>query len=175
MGASAEQKLMEKMGLEVEKLDSGCCGMAGAFGYEPGDKYEVSMAAGERVLLPRVREAEADAVVIADGFSCRSQIEDATERRGLHLAEVLQLALHAERAAGRPEDAHRALAPAALIEATPGQRAAAALLAVGLGVAAFFGARALARPAVRALAPALRGPASSRRRAPALVPRALRA
>jgi Fe-S oxidoreductase len=73
-------------------LNAGCCGMAGSFGFERGDHYELAMAAGERVLLPRVREADADTLVIADGFSCRTQIEQGTGRRALHLAEVLQRA-----------------------------------------------------------------------------------
>ena len=72
--------------------DSGCCGMAGAFGFEP-DKYELSMRVGERVLLPAVRSAARDTLIVADGFSCREQIAQTTERRGLHLAQVLQMAL----------------------------------------------------------------------------------
>jgi hypothetical protein len=71
--------------------------MAGSFGYQAGDCYRVSMRVGERVLLPAVRDAPADTLVVADGFSCRTQIADATGRRGLHTAEVLQLALHGER------------------------------------------------------------------------------
>ncbi len=71
-GIAPERELLEKMGLEVEELDSGCCGMAGGWGYE---HYDVSMACGERVLLPRVREASPETLVVADGFSCKSQIE----------------------------------------------------------------------------------------------------
>jgi hypothetical protein len=67
--------------------------MAGSFGYESGQRYEVSIAAGERVILPEVRAASRDTLVLADGFSCRSQIEQRTSRRALHLAEVLALAL----------------------------------------------------------------------------------
>jgi hypothetical protein len=66
--------------------------MAGAFGYEK-EKYPVSISCGERVLLPEVRNAAPSTLIIADGFSCREQIEQATGRRALHLAEVLQLAL----------------------------------------------------------------------------------
>jgi Fe-S oxidoreductase len=73
-------------------LESGCCGMAGAFGYEK-EKYSLSIACGERSLLPEVRKAEPETLIIADGFSCREQIEQATGRPALHLAEVLQLAL----------------------------------------------------------------------------------
>ncbi len=91
-GISPEKKLLEQMGLEVEELDSGCCGMAGGWGYEP-DHYEVSMACGERVLLPKVREASPETLVVADGFSCRSQIEQGGTGRGaMHLAEVIKLA-----------------------------------------------------------------------------------
>jgi Fe-S oxidoreductase len=89
-GIEPERKLLEAMGLDVETPDSGCCGMAGAFGFE-ADHYEISMACAERVLLPAVREA-ADAMIVADGFSCRTQIEHGTGRKALHLAEVLELA-----------------------------------------------------------------------------------
>jgi Fe-S oxidoreductase len=90
-GIDADRKLLETMGVEVEVPDSGCCGMAGAWGYERGH-YDVSMACGERVLLPKVRETPADALVVTAGFSCRSQIEQATDRRALHIAQVIQLA-----------------------------------------------------------------------------------
>ena len=66
--------------------------MAGAFGFEQ-KHYDISMRIGERVLLPRVREAAADTLIVADGFSCREQIEQATGRKAFHLAEVLQKAL----------------------------------------------------------------------------------
>lgn len=74
-------------------MASGCCGMAGAFGFERG-KYDVAMAAAQRVLLPRVREADAEALILADGFSCREQIEQASGRTTLHMAEFLAQALH---------------------------------------------------------------------------------
>jgi FAD/FMN-containing dehydrogenase/Fe-S oxidoreductase len=90
-GIDPDKKLLEAMGVEVEVPDSGCCGMAGAWGYERGH-YDVSMACGERVLLPRVREAAEDELVVTAGFSCRSQVEHATERKALHVAQVIQLA-----------------------------------------------------------------------------------
>ncbi len=93
MGHEADREILDRLGLDVEVLDSGCCGMAGAFGYERGEKYRVSVAAGEQVLLPRIREADPQTLILADGFSCRSQIEQTTERRALHLAQVLQMAL----------------------------------------------------------------------------------
>ena len=88
----SEQALLERMGLEVTVPDSGCCGMAGSFGYEQGQRYEVSRACGERAILPAVRQAAGDTLIIADGFSCREQIAQATSRRPVHLAQVLQLA-----------------------------------------------------------------------------------
>jgi Fe-S oxidoreductase len=69
-------------------LDSGCCGMAGSFGFDRR-KYDVSMKIGERVLLPAVRNADEATLIIADGYSCREQIAQATGRRALHVAEVL--------------------------------------------------------------------------------------
>jgi FAD/FMN-containing dehydrogenase/Fe-S oxidoreductase len=87
-----EKQVMDKMGLEYEILTSGCCGMAGSFGYE-ADKYDVSVACGEHALLPRVRKTGLRSIVMADGFSCKEQIAQETPRHGLHLAEVIQMAL----------------------------------------------------------------------------------
>jgi Fe-S oxidoreductase len=87
----ADRTVLGTMGLAYELLDSGCCGLAGAFGFDR-HHYDVSMAIGERVLLPAVRSAAADTLVIAGGFSCREQIAHATGRRALHLAEVIRLA-----------------------------------------------------------------------------------
>jgi Fe-S oxidoreductase len=92
IGFGAETALLKAMGLDAEVPDAGCCGMAGSFGYEAGERYRVSMAAGERTLLPAVRDADPETLIVADGFSCRSQIKAGTNRRGLHLAQVLQLA-----------------------------------------------------------------------------------
>jgi Fe-S oxidoreductase len=92
MKLNDEEALLRKMGVELKTLDSGCCGMAGPFGFEK-EKYAVSQAVGERVLLPAVRAAEADTIVLTDGFSCREQIVQATGRRAVHLAEVLAMAL----------------------------------------------------------------------------------
>ncbi|HET7199070.1 MAG TPA: heterodisulfide reductase-related iron-sulfur binding cluster, partial [Burkholderiales bacterium] len=79
-------------GAKLTRIASGCCGMAGSFGYE-AEHYETSMKMGEAGLLPAVREAPADAVIVADGTSCRHQIADATGRRALHVARVLEGAL----------------------------------------------------------------------------------
>jgi hypothetical protein len=91
MGFETEQKLLEKLGLDVEVLDSGCCGMAGSFGFE-SEHYDISCQIGERRLLPAVREAPEEALIVADGFSCKTQIEQLTNRRGLHTAQVLAMA-----------------------------------------------------------------------------------
>jgi Fe-S oxidoreductase len=93
MGMGDEEKLLSALGLDFTVLDSGCCGMAGAFGFEK-DHYDVSMKIGERVLLPAVQNAAKDTLIIADGFSCREQIAQATDRRALHVAQVLQIAIH---------------------------------------------------------------------------------
>jgi FAD/FMN-containing dehydrogenase/Fe-S oxidoreductase len=85
-----ENAVLKKLDLDYEVLASGCCGMAGSFGFER-DKYDVSVAIGERKLLPTVRQAPASTLIVADGFSCREQIAQETRRRALHLAEVIQL------------------------------------------------------------------------------------
>ncbi len=93
MRLDSEEALLKKTGIDYELLPSGCCGMAGSFGFEKS-KYDVSIKAGERVLLPAVRKAEASTLLIADGFSCREQIAQGTQRNALHTAEVLALAEH---------------------------------------------------------------------------------
>jgi Fe-S oxidoreductase len=93
MHLKEEKSLMDKMQLDYHLLESGCCGMAGAFGYEK-DKYEVSIACGERSLLPEVRKAGLSTFIVADGFSCKEQIAQDTNRHALHLAEVLSFGLH---------------------------------------------------------------------------------
>ena len=83
-----EVRLLEATGAKVKVLDSGCCGMAGPFGFEK-EKYGVSQAIGERVLLPCVRSAGVGTIVVGNGFSCREQIVQGTGRRAVHLSEVL--------------------------------------------------------------------------------------
>ncbi|MFR0357346.1 FAD-binding and (Fe-S)-binding domain-containing protein [Streptomyces sediminimaris] len=91
-GMDPEQELLERMGLEVRNLSGGCCGLAGSWGFESG-KYGISMDCGEQALLPAVRDADKDTLVVADGFSCKTQIKDAgTGRHALHVAEVMKLA-----------------------------------------------------------------------------------
>lgn len=106
LSMDAEEMLLQDMGIDADVLVSGCCGLAGSFGFEAGRRYEVSMAAGERVLLPAVRAADEETLIITDGFSCRTQIAHATRRRALHTAQVLQMALDEGPngpAGGRPE------------------------------------------------------------------------
>jgi Fe-S oxidoreductase len=89
----AVQKVLKLIpGLEVEAIESSCCGMAGAFGYEAAH-YDVSMKMAELSLLPRVRKAGADDLIVADGTSCRHQIKDGSGRSAVHVAQVLQRAL----------------------------------------------------------------------------------
>ncbi len=91
MGFDADRNLLDRIGLDFEVLDSGCCGMAGSFGFEAGH-YDISKAAAERVLLPRVREAEAETMIVADGFSCREQVRQLSGKTALHLAQVIERA-----------------------------------------------------------------------------------
>jgi FAD/FMN-containing dehydrogenase/Fe-S oxidoreductase len=90
----AEEKVFDEMKLDYQVLDSGCCGLAGYFGYETGDHYDISVKAAERVLLPAVKNAGKSTIIITDGYSCREQIEQLTNRKGMHTAQVLQMALH---------------------------------------------------------------------------------
>jgi FAD/FMN-containing dehydrogenase/Fe-S oxidoreductase len=83
---------LKHLGLEFQVVDSGCCGMAGSFGFEV-EHYEVSVRCGERVLLPAIRDTDGETLLIADGFSCREQIEQLTHRRALHTVEVAAKAL----------------------------------------------------------------------------------
>ncbi len=87
-----EKQLLKKMGLELECPDSGCCGMAGGFGFEK-EHFDVSVACGERVLLPSVRDVSKDTLIVADGFSCREQIRQSTDRNALHFAQVVKMAI----------------------------------------------------------------------------------
>jgi Fe-S oxidoreductase len=87
-GMKAELQILRRTGAQVSLLESGCCGMAGPFGFEK-EKYSVSQALAERSLLPAVRGASADTIFITDGFSCREQIAQNSSRRAVHLSEAL--------------------------------------------------------------------------------------
>ena len=140
MGMSAEKELYERLGLDFEVLDSGCCGLAGSFGFERRH-HGISVQIGEQRLLPAVRDASEETLVISDGFSCKTQIAELSERRALHTAQVIKMALvqGREGAVGpRPEDAY----PDVVLDGGRRRAAAvAALGAAGLGVAAAMAAR----------------------------------
>jgi Fe-S oxidoreductase len=92
MKMTVEESVLRRIGVDFHSPAPGCCGMAGSFGFEH-DKYDISAAIGELELLPAVRKAPDDWLIIADGFSCREQIAQGSNRHALHLAEVLQMAL----------------------------------------------------------------------------------
>lgn len=126
LGTDCDKTVLDAVGLDHQVLDSGCCGMAGTFGFEP-DKYELSLAIGERVLLPAVRAAAPETLLVTDGFSCHEQIGQCTGRPTLHLAEVLAKALRGE-----------AATPLPVVARNGGRRLPVAALAVGgLAIAGF--------------------------------------
>lgn len=98
MGMESEVALLKKIGIDAQALDSGCCGMAGSFGFEK-DKYDVSVKCGEHALLPKVRDASPETFIVASGFSCQEQIEQLTNRHAFHLAQILQMAIKRESSA----------------------------------------------------------------------------
>ncbi len=128
-GMQAEERLLRRMGIDVHQASGGCCGLAGSWGFEAG-KHEISIACGEESLLPAVRSAAGETVVVANGFSCKTQIEQSgTGRRALHVAQLIKLARERGDTSGKPED-HvdgKPPAPRALR-----RRRAAALAAAGL-------------------------------------------
>jgi Fe-S oxidoreductase len=136
MKMTAEESVLHRLGINFQSPAPGCCGMAGSFGFER-DKYDLSIAIGELELLPAVRRAPAEWLIIADGFSCREQIAQGTPRRALHLAEVLQMAVRQSREAqasdsGRyPESAHRQQREAEILQSM--KRAGLGLAALAAG------------------------------------------
>ena len=92
VGLGDEISLLQAMGLDFEVLDSGCCGMAGSFGFDK-EKVKISERIGELVLLPKVRAAGEDTLIVTNGYSCREQIAQGAARGALHLAEVIDMAL----------------------------------------------------------------------------------
>jgi FAD/FMN-containing dehydrogenase/Fe-S oxidoreductase len=91
MKLTDEEAVLKRALPNYKLLDSGCCGMAGAFGFEEGEHYDVSIKCGERVLLPEVRKTDHETLIVTNGFSCHEQIMQQTGRKAMHLAEVLQL------------------------------------------------------------------------------------
>ena len=137
-GTAQEQRLLEETGLSVTEIKGGCCGLAGSWGFEQG-KYAISMDCGEQALLPAVRDAPDETLVVADGFSCQTQIADArTGKRALHAGQVLALARDGD-VPGRP-------APPA------GRRVARTVAAALPAVAGLATVAAAARKASRATA-----------------------
>lgn len=132
LDAQAQQPTFEAMGLELQPNPTGCCGHAGSFGYET-EHYPVSMTIAEQELLPAVRRAGGDALIVADGFSCREQIHHGAGRYALHPVEVLELALRNERITAAREIEQRLHQP----PATAGPRPAAAALAAIVAVSGF--------------------------------------
>ncbi|MFF2618934.1 FAD-binding and (Fe-S)-binding domain-containing protein [Kitasatospora sp. NPDC058046] len=103
LGTDPDRELMRRAGLDVNVLDEGCCGLAGNFGFERGH-YDLSQAIAEQGVLPAARDTAPDAFVLADGFSCRTQIEQSsTGRLAVHVAEALALALDGPPPADHPE------------------------------------------------------------------------
>ena len=95
MKMTSEEAVLRRLGIDFQSPAPGCCGMAGSFGFERDkDKYDISIAIGELELMPAVRRAPADWLIIADGFSCREQIAQGSPRHALHLAEVIHMALN---------------------------------------------------------------------------------
>jgi len=147
IGVTAETQLYEKMGLDYEVLDSGCCGMAGSFGFEEAH-YDVSVAIGEHKLMPKVRAASKETLLIADGFSCKTQVGELSDRRPLHTAQVLKLAM--ERGPDGPAGGYpEATFPDVVLEGDGGSASAArvgwALAAASLAAAGAFAARGALR------------------------------
>lgn len=137
MRMDAEESLMKKMQLDYELLNSGCCGMAGSFGYEK-DKYDISIKAGERVLLPEVRRAGLKTIIVSGGFSCKEQIQQETPRHALHTAEILAIALRKDSQGGEeiyPEK--QAIAPRILAQKKSMLRAG--IVSAGVAGAALAG------------------------------------
>src|SRR6185295_2559286 len=138
----AEQRLLERLGLRATVPEAGCCGMAGAFGFERGEKHRISRTLGERALLPAVRAAPKETLLVADGFSCREQIHQGTGRLPLHVAEVAWLARH---------QAARSLKPMRVTPALQVRLARAGVFAAAAMAAVWMGARHAAGPGRRSL------------------------
>lgn len=135
-GTDPDRQILERMGLTVEPLSGGCCGLAGSWGFETG-KYGISMECGEQALLPAVRDADAATVVVADGFSCRTQIDHArTGRTAMHLGQVLAAASGADAAARADQVAGQPPPP----QSSRGRRAARAALPLSMAAAAISAA-----------------------------------
>lgn len=128
---SHDRELLGRLGLDYEILDTGCCGMAGSYGYHAGEHYDVSVKVAEHSLLPKLREVGESTLVIADGFSCRGQIEQLDGHEALHVAQVVRRALRESGRTGPEKD-------------EPGPRRSRRLPLAIAGLVAVAGAGALA-------------------------------
>lgn len=144
-GMDPEQAVLERMGLTVESVRGGCCGLAGSWGFENG-KWDISLECGEQAFLPAVRAAEDSTVVVANGFSCKTQLRDDpnSRREALHLGEVMRLAQQGSSPRpGRPERALRnrrpAPAPARRLARSVGAVSVVGALAIPVARSAFRG------------------------------------
>jgi Fe-S oxidoreductase len=141
MGFDAEKEVLERLGVDADLPDTGCCGLAGSWGFER-EKYDVSMECGERVLFPKVREASPETVIVADGFSCRTQIEQGTERRAVHLAQLIR--------GGSPDGPQLpGERPERVFEGTPAGQQTPGVRRTAVTAAAFTAAAVAAGAAVR--------------------------
>ena len=145
LGTKGDAAIFKGMGVEARWLDDGCCGMAGAFGFEAGEHYDVSVKAGELALLPHVRDAALRDLVVSNGFSCREQIAQSTNRQALHLADVLWLAQHRDPACDLGERPERLAMPDAAERARRARRDALALGVFAAVAAAFVATLACRR------------------------------
>jgi hypothetical protein len=139
-GVDTEQQVLEQMGVRTESVSGGCCGLAGSWGFENG-KWQISLDCGEQAYLPAARKTDADTFIVANGFSCQTQLADApdVDRSALHLGQVLRLARHPDphSAAARAEVDRRpqpALPLRAARLGVPMALAAAAVVGAGAAV-----------------------------------------
>jgi len=140
-GVDTEKEVLEQLGLQTESVSGGCCGLAGSWGFEDG-KWQISLDCGEQAYLPAARRASPDTLIVANGFSCQTQLEDApdVDRTALHLGQVLALA--------RQDDPH---SPEARKAVRRRPRPSIAVRAVRVGVPAALAAAGSAMLARRAL------------------------
>jgi FAD/FMN-containing dehydrogenase/Fe-S oxidoreductase len=136
----AEMAWLKKAGVDGQLLDSGCCGMAGSFGFEK-EKYDVSVKCGEHALLPKVREAPAETLIVASGFSCQEQLAQLTDRHGLHLAQVLQMAMQQRNQEGKYPETAIIQARESAVKASMQKSGMALAGAAALGTAIWMGTR----------------------------------
>jgi Fe-S oxidoreductase len=96
IGMAGEMDLLQRLGVQARPVDSGCCGMAGSIGFRP-ESYELSVKAAELDLLPAIRRAQAQELIVASGFSCREQVDQLSPRKAVHVADAAAMALGLQR------------------------------------------------------------------------------